>query len=101
MGEGHRLSGKLNDENETGKIRIPILPYCAQVAKCIPGRTGPTRQASQSGLKEDVGRWMGESYRAPRKHRDEDETGKIKNAHLHIMQRGKVHSGTHRTNQSS
>jgi len=24
MGEGHRLSGKLNDENETGKIRIPI-----------------------------------------------------------------------------
>jgi len=24
MGEGHMVSGKLNDENETGKIRMPV-----------------------------------------------------------------------------
>ena len=37
-----------------GKKAKADLPYCAQVAKCIPGRTGPTRAASQTGLKGDV-----------------------------------------------
>ena len=78
MGKGYKATRKHRDENKTGKKAKADLPYCAQVAKCIPGRTGPTIAASRSGLKEDVGRGMGEGHMVSGKLNDENETGKRK-----------------------
>ena len=87
MNKGYKATRKHIDENKTGKKAKADLPYCAQVAKCIPGRTGPTRQASQSGLKEDVGRGMGEGHMVSAKLNDENETGKIRIPIYLVMQK--------------
>ena len=57
-----------------GKNKNARLPYNAKQAKCIPGRTGPTRAASQSGLKGDVGERVREGHSVSGKPKDENET---------------------------